>query len=432
MGKKLKVLALSAIIVANLVSFTGCDSLFKKAPAVEPEPKVETPITSPNEDNKVKDMLKEYFGKMYEKPVNEYEQNILMGVIPDNISGMIAQRTLEEGNNNPEVGIHLPRMVSINGIVALDYDIIIANDNKPLVDASFVGNNSDIFVYYVKVDLKAKGLAESDFEQYYQKNPDTKLYERIKENGQEKEIDEELYDYIKVQARYDVEVVKEGNDYKVLTQREANYKPGLTNRLFLLNHDFLTRIPYLNTKIDEEKKVYDEEKALIEMYFNNLLKVDKERMNLIKSSWNESKIAFSDILKKIGISPSQDKNLLFIDDDYKSKFKIESFPLKLNMERISGYDSFTVSLHPGYSLKNKMYLVSFKAAAVNTNGMIGDAVYYQYDYVITMKNINGNTLIDNIRLNEYYKTTPPADKTEKQEDKKEDNKSESKETENKE
>ena len=81
---------------------------------------------------------------------------------------------------------------------------------------------------------------------------------------------------------------------------------------------------------------------------------------------------------------------------------------------------------------NKMYLVSFKAAAVNTIGMIGDAVYYQYDYVITMKNINGNTLIDNIRLNEYYKTTPPADKTEKQEDKKEDNKSESKETENKE
>ena len=234
MRKRLKTLALSAIIVANLMSFSGCDSLFKKTPEVQPEPKIETPITSPDEDNKVKEMLKEYFGKIYEKPINEYEQNILSGNIPDSISGMIANRTLEEGNNNPEVGIHLPRMVSINGIVALDYDIIIASDGKPLVDASFVGNTDDIFVYYVKVDLKAKGLAESDFLQYYQKNPETKLYERIVEDDQEKEINEEAYDYIKVQARYDVEVIKEGNDYKVLTQREANYKPGLTKRLFIL------------------------------------------------------------------------------------------------------------------------------------------------------------------------------------------------------
>jgi hypothetical protein len=421
MRKRLKTLALSAIIVANLMIFSGCDSLFKKTPEVQPEPKIETPITSPDEDNKVKEMLKEYFGKIYEKPINEYEQNILSGNIPDSISGMIANRTLEEGNNNPEVGIHLPRMVSINGIVALDYDIIIANDGKPLVDAAFVGDTNDIFVYYVKVDLKAKGLAESYFLQYYQKNPDTKLYERIKENGQEKEINEEAYDYIKVQARYDV--IKEVKDYKVLTQREANYKPGLTKRLFILNNDFLTRIPYLNTKIEEEKKVYDEEKALIELYFNNLLKVDKERMNLIKSNWNKDKLVFIDILQKIGVSSAEGgKNLLLIDDDYKGKFKIESFPLQINMERLNRYDSFTVSVHPGYSYKNKMYMVSFKAAAVNTNGMIGDETFYQYDYVITMKNVNGTTLIDSVKLNEYFKTTAPAQKTEAKDEKKSDSK----------
>lgn len=418
MGKRMKVLALSAIIVANLVGFTGCDSLFKKPPEVQPEVKVETPITSPEEDNKVKEMLKDYFGKLYEKPINEYQQNILKGEIPDNISGMVAKRTLEEGNNNPEVGIHLPRMVSVNGIVAVDYDIIIANDNKPLVDAAFVGNNNDIFVYYVKVDLKAKGLAEADFAQYYQKNPDTKLYERIKENDQEKEIKDEVYDYIKVQARYDVEVIKEGNDYKVLTQREANYKPGLTYRLFILNNDFLTRLPYLNTQIEEEKKVYDEEKALIQMYFNNLLKVDKERMNLIKSSWNTDKLSFVDIMQKIGVSSAEDgRNLLLINDDYKTKFKIESFPLQINMERLNRYDSFTVSVHPGYSFKNKMYMVSFKAGVVNSNGMIGDEMFYQYDYVVTMKNVNGTTFIDSVKLNEYFKTIPPTEKTESKEEK---------------
>ena len=265
-------------------------------------------------------------------------------------------------------------------------------------------------------------MAESIFP-VLSKNPDTKLYERIKENGQEKEINEEAYDYIKVQARYDVEVIKEGNDYKVLTQREANYKPGLTKRLFILNNDFLTRIPYLNTKIEEEKKVYDEEKALIELYFNNLLKVDKERMNLIKSNWNKDKLVFIDILQKIGVSSAEGgKNLLLIDDDYKGKFKIESFPLQINMERLNRYDSFTVSVHPGYSYKNKMYMVSFKAAAVNTNGMIGDETFYQYDYVITMKNVNGTTLIDSVKLNEYFKTTAPAQKTEAKDEKKSDSK----------
>ena len=39
--------------------------------------------------------------------------------------------------------------------------------------------------------------------------------------------------------------------------------------------------------------------------------------------------------------------------------------------------------------------------------MIGDETFYQYDYVITMKNVNGTTLIDSVKLNEYFKTTAP-------------------------
>ena len=156
-----------------------------------------------------------------------------------------------------------------------------------------------MFVYYVKVDLKAKGLTESDFNKYYVRDPMTRMYSLASdEDGDEVEIEEEDYDYIKVRARYDVEVIKEGSDYKILTQREANYKPGVTNRTFILNHDFLTRIPYLSEDIDDEKKIYDDEKALIELYFNNLQTVDKERMNLIRAKWDVDYLEFIDIMKK--------------------------------------------------------------------------------------------------------------------------------------
>ena len=49
MNIKLKLLALSSV-VALLITGTGCSLLFKKKVAPEPEKKIETPDTNPQED----------------------------------------------------------------------------------------------------------------------------------------------------------------------------------------------------------------------------------------------------------------------------------------------------------------------------------------------------------------------------------------------
>ncbi|NLD45750.1 MAG: hypothetical protein GX660_00930, partial [Clostridiaceae bacterium] len=53
MNIKLKLLALSSV-VALLITGTGCSLLFKKKVAPEPEKKIETPDTNPQEDEKAK------------------------------------------------------------------------------------------------------------------------------------------------------------------------------------------------------------------------------------------------------------------------------------------------------------------------------------------------------------------------------------------
>ena len=52
-----------------------------------------------------------------------------------------------------------------------------------------------------------------------------------------------------------------------------------------------------------------------------------------------------------------------------------------------------------------MYLVSFKAAVAETNGMIGNETIYQYDYIVTMKTLGDRTLIDSVKLSEYSKSS---------------------------
>jgi len=67
----------------------------------------------------------------------------------------------------------------------------------------------------------------------------------------DKVVPEEDYDYIKVTAKYDVEVVKEGDGYKVLTQKEADFKSPLSKRISKLNNEFIEKRQYL----DENKKL---------------------------------------------------------------------------------------------------------------------------------------------------------------------------------
>jgi len=60
--------------------------------------------------------MTEYFGALFGQNVESYKNNLLTGEIPANIKNYIAERTIKEGDKNPEVGIHFPRFVEVNGM----------------------------------------------------------------------------------------------------------------------------------------------------------------------------------------------------------------------------------------------------------------------------------------------------------------------------
>ncbi|HOM01412.1 MAG TPA: hypothetical protein PLH43_01110 [Acetivibrio sp.] len=402
MNKNLKIFAVSTLITATIFT-TGCSVLFNKPPATEPEPpKIETPDTSAEEDKRVQEFMTEYFGALFGQTVESYKNNLLTGEIPSSIKGYIAERTIKEGDKNPEISIHLPRVVEINGMSLLNYEILKDAENKTVIESNFIGKNGDAYLYYVKVGLKAKGLPNSLFYNYYALNNETNVYEKIKENGTDKVVPEEDYDYIKVTAKYDVEVVKDGDGYKVLTQREADYKSPLSKRISKLNNDFMEKRPYLDENIPEQKQQLDNEKALLEQFFNNLLVLDKERMTLLKAEWQKGYTEFMEFLTQLGISKVNGNEILFTDATYTEKFNIMSFPLQVNMERLESIENINIVQHPAYTEKNKIYFISFDASIAKANGMVGSKTVYKYDYTVSLKNKNNKLMIDGIKLNEFY------------------------------
>ena len=400
MNKKLKLITVM-VLVALTITSSGCSILFKKDPDPPSEPaKIETPETSEEEDKKVLEMLGNYFDTVYNESFFNYAQNVAIGNIPEKLKTFIAKRTIEEGNGNPEIGIHLPRVVEINGLSIVGYEIIKGSDNKAVINSGFIGKTGDNFLYFIKLKLKAKALENSIFDQFYTLNDSTMLYDPVPD----KVPTEDLFEYIKIEAKYDVEVALEDGQYKIVTVKEANYKPGIKNRLFKLNNEFINRLTYLDINNNEdEKKIYESEKALIEGFFNNLLKLDKERMILLKSEWDIGSAEFIDFLKMVDVIKVNEKDALYIDQDYKSKFNYNALPLQINMEKINKIDNIKVDIHPGYTSKNKRYFVSFDASLIKSNGMVGVEEVYYYDYYVTIKQNGDSIMIDSIKLNEYYK-----------------------------
>lgn len=396
MNKKLKFFAIMTLVALTVTS-TGCSLIFKKnEKPPEVQTKVETPDTSVEEDKKVLEILSNYFNTVYSVPIENYTQNVVSGNIPDNLKTFFAKRTLAEGIGNPEIGVHLPRVVEINGLSIIGYEIIKGQDSNAIIDQGFIGKTGENFLYFIKLKLRAKALENSIFDQYYTQNQATKLYDKIGNVAADN-----LYEYIKVEVKYDVEVALEDGQYKIVTVKESNYKPGLKNRLFKSNNEFMNRLPYLDVDNADEKAMYEAEKALIEGVFNNLIKLDKERMILLKSKWELNNDEFVKFLDMVGVTKVNEKNSLFIDQTYKTKFNYNSLPLQLNMEKISKIENVKVELHPGYSSKNKRYFVSFDASVIKSNGMVGKEETYYYDYYVTLKEGSGE--VDSIKLNEFYK-----------------------------
>lgn len=399
MNKKLQLFVVMTLLAFTITS-TGCSVLFKKNPQPPAQPnKIETPDTSQEEDKKVLEMLGNYFEAVYGEHFDVYASNIISGTVPDKLKSFIAKRTLDEGTGNPEIGIHLPRVVELNGLSIVGYEIIKGSDSKAIIDSGFIGKTGENFLYFIKLKLKGKALENSVFDQYYVQNANTKLYDAISGNVPT----DDLYEYIKVEAKYDVEVALEDGQYKIVTVKEANYKPGVKNRLFKLNNEYINRLSYYDLNDPEESKIYEAEKAVIEGVFNNLIKLDKERMILLKSKWDTSEQDFMTFLSMIDAMKVNGNDSLFIDPNYKTKLNYSSLPLQVNMEKINKIDNIVVNFHPGYSSKNKRYFVSFDASLLKSNGMVGVEEVYHYDYYITLMNNNNTIMVDSIKLNEFYK-----------------------------
>lgn len=455
MNKKLKLLTISTILAVTVLG-SGCSLFDKEVEETEPIPRIESPETSIEEDRAAQEFIKNYFVDLFSKSAEEYYQNFIEGVIPNdsndpnNLGKHIATRTLEEGDGNPEIGIHFPRIVEFGGLAMLDYKVMKDDSGSPMIDASYVGKLGDSFLYYVKVDVKASGLPISLFYKYYEQDNNTMVFSQKSEfeeednvgNEEEKNlkdrkelldklvaeknysernnireqirvIDEKLgFDEIKVQLKYDVEVVRENNAYKVLTQREVAYKPGFKNRRFILNNEFVDRLPYLDENIQAENSIYQKEKEVIQKFFNDLLKLDRERMSLLRNEWEVSLDKFERFLQTVGINVN---SYILEEKTYKERFSILAFPLQAGMLRLVEYENLNITVHPGYSKNNKVYFVKAHAIGESATGIIASETLkssgviegedtYSYDYVIGLDINKDNSLaVSSIKLDEFKK-----------------------------
>lgn len=396
--RNLLVLAVSTIMIFS----SGCS-----IPFFEDDTKTEVTdennVTTENSSvtKKVKKLVSDYYNALFKESIEKYNTT---SKIPDNIRGFIAKRTLTEGDNNPEVGIHLPRYVEMNGLAIIKYGI--AKDGKDEgVETTYIGKSGDELLYYTKVHLMVDCVPYDYFINNFKVNANTRLYEKQIAN-----IDENQIDSFRVIASYDINVVKEGNDYKILRATEASVRPGYQNRVLTINNDFMQRNPYINVEKAENGKDYinkeDGKKfegdiKVIEEFFKNLKTVDNERMNLLKSKWNIGQKEFTDYVNdvlKINVDNNK-KQILQIDDKYKTKFSIDSFPLKVNMNKIVKVTNFNIIPHPAYTKKQNRYIVGYDAYVELSNGIIGQQTKYRYDYFITMNGDNKSPKITGIYLN---------------------------------
>jgi hypothetical protein len=433
MGRKLKKLIIIGIgavmlltsgcsvpFINNFESATSSNATSTTAINIKTVPKAD--------DDKVMGLIKDYFVKLYSMPVYGCMQDSEKGNIPSIIKNFISQETIELADGNTENGINLPRYVNINDMVTISYAFINKKDTSGKasqdIEANFAGYNSDIMLYYVKLNLKAKCITSSTLyaiqNEITQKNPkdENEANDMLIQKLSTINSDDSQTDFIKIQASYDIEVKKEGDNFKIVTAKEANRKPGLDARMLIYNNDFITRLPYLSILNNEESKnedsdtdikTYNSESALIKAFFDNIrINFDNEKMKLLNTNWSKNINSFKDYLRKVG--DPIDKNskalldLMDIGNDYMQKFDLESFPLMYDMDRITGaYTNFVITQHPSYSPKQKRYMVKFKAPIKKINGFIeGFDTIYNYDYYVTLSGKDNTLKINEIKLNQYF------------------------------
>jgi hypothetical protein len=419
---------LAVALITTLMG--GCTELIpglgSKPTVIESETSAKKAIDtiSKEEDERIKNLINDYFSSLYSVPAENYYTYCTTGTIPAKIRDFISKSTISLAEGNREIGIHMPRFVEINGLTAIRYEIITekVDDGTKYagIEPGFAGNIGDSTFYYVKLNLYAKCMDSGILNTFYTLNATDNTWK--KKDGAS--FNEALADTVRVQARYDVEVRKEDGSYKIATVKEASTKDSLKNRLYIYNNDFMSRFPYINnTKTADGKayvkeadgKMYEEEKAVIKSFFSSLKNsLNRENMKLLYPVWTVGSANFKSFLDKIA-QPGEGGNKKFnelveIKEDYRTRFDYGSLPLQLNMERLEGdFKSFEVVPHPGYTKKQITYIVTFKASVIKANGFIeGEECVYKFDYFVTLAKSNEVLKVNGIKLKECSKVEANA------------------------
>lgn len=367
------------------------------------------PSVDAEDDSMAKQILSEFFMKLFgDAEIEFYSDNTRTGKIPDKIREFIAESTIAEGDGNPEIGIHLPRHISINGMTTIHYTIEMnPNDTtKANITSGFISKTDENLLYFNKVIVKAKVVPDELFEKYYKLQEDN-TYKPVSK------VDAASIDEMRLEIRYDVELVKKDGTMKIIRAIESNIKPGLKNRLFRMNNESVTRLPYLdlshtadgstyNNAADGE--TYEAEKAIITAFFTNLTILDRNRMNLLSHKW---KLGYQEVEKywdSLGILYDGDSKtkLIRLNENYDENYPFDSMPLRDNMEKMKGIQKLNAELHPAYSKNKKWYFVNFESPVQRMNGITDEDFLYRYDYLVMLSNENGVLFIEKIKLNEYH------------------------------
>lgn len=423
---------LICMVIAAAVFFGGCNISFlnkseEKANANEEESNagenksIEKDVfISKEEDEKIKKLICDYYESLYSEPIDSFNPFVVSGKIPDIIRDFIAEDTLNMSEGNREIGIHLPRYVSFNGITAVEYEVVKVKGSDgsmvPYIEAECMSRDGENALYFVKVNLRTKCLPDGDFNNTFERVEESPVYTKIKD----KNINENLADYIKLQAKYEISVKNVGGSYKIVEAREASNVPGLKNRLYVLNNDFVSRKPLINiTKgqdgesylNESEGKQYEKESGVIKDFFESLrLNLDSSKMRVFHTTWDSGTAQFRDFLNKLGQYGEKDAgklvDLMSIDNNYKLNFDFSVFLLKSDMDSIAGeFVNFTVLPHPAYSQRRRVYIVTFDAPVHKINSALeGKNSIYRYDYFVTLKAKDDNIKIKKIELNECFNT----------------------------
>jgi len=222
-----------------------------------------------------------------------------------------------------------------------------------------------------------------------------------------------------VEIRYDVTLAGSGKDMAILRATEADIKPGLKNRLFRMNNESVTIIPYLDLTRDKDGngyrntgdgKTYEAEKSVIASFFNNLGVLDRERMNLLSHKWEQGLTEIKDYWDYLGITVSSGggSSVIELTADYRENFPYDSLPLRYDMERLKEIRSLAVTPHPAYSERQKLYYVRFDAPVQKTNGITDEDFLYRYDYLVKLSDTGNEPVITGIKLNECFQAPVQA------------------------